>query len=317
MKKYYFGNGVRRSFMSFGGVVPEIKKLDYEVPYVDPARIYGLDNGGKVYQKNKSAELKGLEKNHFLGSGDCESNGSKMNLNKTQMDRSECSLKSSVSQNIPEITRNKYKTLPCTESNISIQHNKNINSSLSFKSLQTPSTNKSLNNINLEELKKFNTPIKPPDIQMEKNSIKTSNTTPRFNKTWKNCRTNLQRKITKTKLPKTFTIPNFFKNNNRINNDKNINNYQESCELKELHLPTTILNPIIEKPQTIGGIQSLKEEFQMYRECYKIQKADPSTEEQLQNNCVENFQQIVEKKPSSLLKKMYFYISKCLYCKKT
>ncbi|CEF69294.1 Hypothetical protein SRAE_2000394400 [Strongyloides ratti] len=321
MKNYYFGGGIRRSFLTFGGVVPEIKKLDYEVPYVDPSRIYGVDSGGKVYQKNTSTEPQGLKNNHFLGSGDCDTNKFSENLTKIGSSKVESLPSNPISQRNLDLNinknRNKYETLPCTRLHTSMQFNRNMNSSLPSTSLGISSINESMKNTKLDDLKNFITPIKPQDKQVEVYSKVVPNKTPRLNKTWRNYRINVQKKIGKAKFRNTFTIPKFLKNQEKIKNDNDIHIYQDKKELKELCLPTTILNPIIDEPQKLGVAKSLKEEFEMYRQCYKVYKEDTGVEEQLKNSTVQNFEQTKRKESHSMVKKIIFYLSKCLHLNKT
>uniref|UniRef100_A0A0N4ZIL7 Uncharacterized protein n=1 Tax=Parastrongyloides trichosuri TaxID=131310 RepID=A0A0N4ZIL7_PARTI len=276
MKKFYYGGGKSRSLMVFGGVVPEIKRLDYEIPYIEPGRIYGVDSKGNIHKKDKNIEPKGIENiNNFLIGGDDGRNV--VNEEKPNILEHSTNIKkindSNINYNIGDYKDKHYGILH-KETNTPLNH---VESSIVIPqstSLDISTLNESVKALELEKLKIISTPIKPPEIPLEEYSKEIAEMTPKLMDAWKTYKTNVQEQMKKAKLPKQFNLPKIFKNNKHNNIDV-INHYQDN-KLKSLGLSSTTLGPIIEEPQTIGITHSLINEFQMYRESFKIQRQNPS-----------------------------------------
>uniref|UniRef100_A0A0N5BD73 Enkurin domain-containing protein n=1 Tax=Strongyloides papillosus TaxID=174720 RepID=A0A0N5BD73_STREA len=320
MNNYHFGGGVRRSFMTFGGVVPEIKRLDYEIPYVDPARIYGFGSNANNHQKNNFTVIKKNEKNHILGGGDCGTISAKESTKEVETSRIEKSIVPTISQkslelNVSNIMNdgNKYGKLPNINQNTSINSIRDKNLSLLSTQINASSFHESLDPIKLKELQKFSTPITLPEKQVEEHSKQIVKRTPRLMNTWKSYRTNIHRQIKRPKLPGSLKMPNIFRNQARIKNNVAIKNYPDKEKEKQLVMTTNVPCLIVDEPVKLGVINSLKEEFEMYRKCYKIQKEVPSIKEEVNKDIVHNLQERKETKMVVLFKKVYSYVTKCLY----
>uniref|UniRef100_A0A0K0F1Y9 Enkurin domain-containing protein n=1 Tax=Strongyloides venezuelensis TaxID=75913 RepID=A0A0K0F1Y9_STRVS len=320
MNNYHFGGGVRRSFMTFGGVVPEIKRLDYEIPYVDPARIYGFGSNATNHQKNNFTVLKKNEKNHLLGGGDCETISVKDSIKEVETSKIEKSIVPTISQKSLELSvsnlmndGNTYGKLPNINQNTSIKSIRDKDLSLLSTQINISTFHESLDPIKFEELQKFSTPIRLPEKQVEEHSKQIVKRTPRLMNTWTSYKTNIRKQIKKPKLPGSLKMPNVFRNQAGIKTKVAIKYYQDEEENKPLVVTTNVPRLMVDEPVKLGVINSLKEEFEMYRKCYKIQKEVPNIKEELINDIVHNFQERKEKKILVLFKKVYSYVTKCLY----
>ncbi|CEF65954.1 Hypothetical protein SRAE_2000062800 [Strongyloides ratti] len=250
--------------MIFGGIVPDIQRLDYEISYVDPKRIYGIDNGGKLYTKN------GM--NHILGSGDNEKIEKK---SLKEIDTT--SIKSTITTFISDETLNIHSHQTSNDNLMSIM-TESCTSNVSTKSLKEQSDsnvyqlstpiNVQFKRLHLEDIQKLNTPIKPLEQTIKEYSKEITEMTPKVIEAWKSYTTNFQELIKKCNLPENFPMPNTFKDHYEETNDVEINCYQENDKLESLNLITTLIGPLIEEPTSIGMTFSLKKEFDMYHQAY-------------------------------------------------
>uniref|UniRef100_A0AAF5I2P1 Uncharacterized protein n=1 Tax=Strongyloides stercoralis TaxID=6248 RepID=A0AAF5I2P1_STRER len=253
--------------MTFGGVVPEIKRFDYEVSYVDQSRIYGLDNNGKLYNKKKIKIKK--------RSGDDKL------TNKEYVKKLDTAIPQlSAIVPVPNKTSNLHSIDTSKNDGISVKTELdsfdilNINSEeeVAFTIHKLPSLlDIHFKRLELENIQKLSTSIKPSERSTIKYSKEITEIAPQLIKLWKNYIADFQKQINKYNLPKDFPMPNFLKNNYNESDGKNINYYQEKDKLKSLNLTTTLIGSLIEESTKIGLIHSLKKEYHIHRQCFIIE----------------------------------------------
>uniref|UniRef100_A0A0N5BBD2 Uncharacterized protein n=1 Tax=Strongyloides papillosus TaxID=174720 RepID=A0A0N5BBD2_STREA len=275
MKSYSRLNGVDKTFMEFGGVVPVVRRLDYEVPYVDPKRIYGFDGNGK-----------GFIKSHTLGGRD----SARKDCENTTQYSSSVSNVTEVIKLISDNVSNKAEILSCDETSTLISST-TISEDLNNDHKNTPTSPLGRYNVlKLEKLRSLNTPIRPPGTPIEDYSKEIAALAPKLMEVWREYTTNIHKEIQSLEIPLCFQTPSNSGNREEKNDD--ITRYQD--KLDNLDLTRTFLGPFIEEPPTIGISHSLKEEFKMYRDYHRMDNENTTLNEKHQSAALRKFAHLID-----------------------
>uniref|UniRef100_A0A0K0G2C1 Reverse transcriptase domain-containing protein n=1 Tax=Strongyloides venezuelensis TaxID=75913 RepID=A0A0K0G2C1_STRVS len=292
MKSCYRQNGVDKCFMEFGGVLPVVRRLDYEVPYVDPKRICGFDGNGKSFIKSQT-----------LGGGnsvrdDC---GNTINGDTTQYSSSAFNF-TEVLNLISDNVNNEVEILSYDETSTPISST-TISEDLNggYENTPTPVFGR-YNVLKLEKLRSLNTPIRPPGIPLQDYSKEIATLAPKLMEVWREYTSNIQKEIVSLEISLSFQTPDIGGNIER--KDNVIACYQD--KLDNLELPRTFLGPLIEEPSTIGMTHSLKENFKMYRDYYRMDKENTALNEKEERKMGKKHQSGALKKFAHLIDVFHF-----------